>query len=121
MGTLAAPPVAEAAEESREAGDHAASSRVVTPRTAHPHRDTEVIDSRAARTNQAVIGSLALAALLLGAATLAFVGVPALGWGLALLVAGLALLAAATGLRLGCEAYLLVARPRGLRLERHPA
>ncbi len=33
-------------------------------RRAHPHRDTDVIDSRAPRVNQAVIGSLALVAFL---------------------------------------------------------
>ena len=154
----------------------------MTPRTAHPYRDTDVIDARAPRTNQTVIGSLALLAFVvdaewlvaalalqlvvgvtlgrrfclpcllyfeviqrfagegrleharphrfanmggaavLAAATLAFLaGVPVLGWALALLVAALALFAAATGLCLGCEAYLLVARLRGLRLERYPA
>jgi hypothetical protein len=35
-------------------------------RTAHPYDDTDVIDARAPRTNQAVIGSLALLAFLLG-------------------------------------------------------
>ncbi len=60
-------------------------------------------------------------AVFLGAATLAFVlGAPALGWALALVVAGLALLAASTGLCVGCELYLLLARIRGLRVERYP-
>ncbi|MDP8942811.1 MAG: hypothetical protein M3N16_01615 [Actinomycetota bacterium] len=54
----------------------------MTARTAHPYRDTHVIDSRVRRANQAVIGSLAL-------------------------------LAAATGLCLGCEAYVVLARLRG--------
>src|SRR3712207_694768 len=151
-------------------------------RRAHPYRDTDVIDARAPRTNQAVIGSLALVAFLLdlewlpgllalqlaigltfgrqfclpcllyfeliqprfgegrledarpprfanvggvvflGAATLAFVlGAPAVGWTLTLIVAGLALLAAATGLCVGCEMYLRLARLRGLRVERYPA
>src|SRR5919198_2388359 len=36
------------------------------PRTAHPYRDLHVIDSRAPRTNQAVIGTLALVAVLTG-------------------------------------------------------
>ncbi len=36
-------------------------------RTAHPYRDLDVIDRRAPRTNQAVIGTLALVALLTGA------------------------------------------------------
>jgi hypothetical protein len=35
-------------------------------RTAHPYEDTDVIDARAPRTNQAVIGVLALLAFLLG-------------------------------------------------------
>ena len=35
-------------------------------RSAHPYRDLHVIDSRAPRTNQAVIGTLALVALLTG-------------------------------------------------------
>ena len=33
-------------------------------RSAHPYRDTDVIDSRAPRVNQAVIGSLSLVAVL---------------------------------------------------------
>lgn len=35
-------------------------------RRAHPYRDTTIIDSRAPRTNQAVIGTLALVAVVLG-------------------------------------------------------
>jgi hypothetical protein len=51
----------------------------------------------------------------LGGATIAFLaGVPALGWTLTLIVAALALLAAATGLCIGCEAYKLSARLRGI-------
>jgi hypothetical protein len=144
-------------------------------RTAHPYEDTDVIDARGPRVNQAVIGSLALLAFVLGAewlpallaaqlaigltfgrqfclpcllyfeviqprfgegpiedsrpprfanmvgvaflggATVAFlVGVPALGWALTLIVAALALLAAGTGLCMGCEAYKLSARLRGI-------
>ena len=155
---------------------------VMGGRTAHPYRDTDVIDSRAPRTNQAVIGSLALLAFLvdaewlvgllalqlvigltfgrqyclpclmyfeliqprfgegriedarpprfanmvgiafLGGATLAFaLGAATVGWTLALVVATLALLAAASGLCLGCEMYLWLARLRGLRVERYPA
>lgn len=57
----------------------------------------------------------------LGAATLAFVvGAGGLGWVLALVVAALALLAAASGLCVGCEMYLWLARLRGLRVERYP-
>jgi Domain of unknown function (DUF4395) len=51
----------------------------------------------------------------LGGATVAFLaGVTALGWTLTLSVAALALLAAATGLCMGCEAYKLSARLRGI-------
>lgn len=151
-------------------------------RTAHPYRDTEVIDSRAPRTNQAVVGSLALVAFVtgtewivgvlalqlavgltlgrrfclpclfyfevlqprlgegrledarpprfanmvglgfLGTATVAFLaGASTLGWALALVVAALALLAALSGICVGCETYLWLARLRGLHVERHPA
>lgn len=143
-------------------------------RKAHPYDDTDVIDSRAPRTNQAFIGSLALLAFLFGftwlpallalqlagglafgrrycvaclfyfeviqpragegrledarpprfanmvglaflsAATLAFVlGAPTVGWALTLVVAALALLAASTGLCLGCTMYVWLARLRG--------
>ena len=148
-------------------------------RTADPYRDTDVIDSRAPRFNQAVIGSLALVAFLtdfwallpllalqlavgltlgrrwclpcvayfelvqprfgegpvedsrpprfanmvgvvvLGAASvLHLLGFETAGWALGLLVAALALLAAATGLCVGCELYRLGARMRGIK-ERH--
>ena len=151
-------------------------------RTAHPYNDTHVIDAQAPRTNQAVIGTLALVAFVLdlewlvgllalqlavgltlgrrfclpcllyfeliqprlgegriedarpprfanvvglvflGAASLAFAaGAAAIGWGLALVVAALALLAATTGVCVGCEAYLWLARLRGLGVERYPA
>jgi thiol-disulfide isomerase/thioredoxin len=148
-------------------------------RSADPYRDTDVIDSRAPRFNQAVIGSLALLGFLvdfwpllallalqlalgltlgrrwclpclayfelvqprfgegpiedsrpprfanmvgvavLGAASLLLaLGFETAGWALGLLVAALALLAAASGLCVGCEAYRLGARLRGIR-ERH--
>ena len=150
-------------------------------RSAHPYDDTDVIDARAPRFNQAVIGSLALVAFLtgaewlpgvlaaqlaigltlgrrfclpcllyfevvqprigegpiedsrpprfanmvgvtfLGAATLAFVtGAPTVGWTLTLIVAALALLAAASGLCAGCEAYRLSARLRGVAAKHVP-
>ena len=55
----------------------------------------------------------------LSAATLAFVaGVDVLGWSLGLLVAGLALLSATTGLCAGCEMYRVLARLRGIRSHR---
>jgi hypothetical protein len=151
-------------------------------RTAHPYRDLDVIDSRAPRFNQAVIGALALAAFILdlqwlpavlaaqlaigltfgrqyclpclfyfevvqpragegrledarpprfanvlgvvflGGATAAFLaGAATVGWALTLLVAGLALLAASTGLCMGCEMYLWLARLRGVTVDRYPA
>lgn len=139
-------------------------SNVKMPRrSVDPYRDLEVIDARAPRTNQTVIGSLALVALVTGwtplvavlaaqlvigltlgrryclpcvlyfevlqprfgegpiedsrpprfanligagvltAATVAFLaGVPVLGWILTGMVAALALLAATTGLCVGC-------------------
>ena len=150
-------------------------------RSAHPYADTAVIDSRAPRTNQAVIGVLSLVAFLsdaewlvallaaqlaigltlgrrfclpcllyfeliqprfgegpiedsrpprfanmvgvafLGAATLAFLlGASTLGWALALIVSALALLAAITGLCMGCEMYRLSARLRGVSARRAP-
>lgn len=145
-------------------------------RTADPWRDTDVIDSRAPRTNQAVVGTLSLLAFatgwwpilallaaqlaiglrfgrryclpcllyfdviqprfgegpiedsrpprfanqvgvaFLGAASLAHLaGLTAIGWGLGMIVAALALLAATTGLCVGCEMYRLGARVRGIR------
>jgi Domain of unknown function (DUF4395) len=71
-------------------------------RTAHPYDDTDVIDSRAPRANQAVIGGLALVAFLTGAE-----------WLIALLAAQLAV-----GLTLGrrfclpCVAYFELVQPR---------
>jgi hypothetical protein len=149
----------------------------VKQRTADPYRDTTVVDARAPRFTQAVIGALALVAFAAGwwpllailAAQLAIgvtlgrrwcvpcvfyfevlqprfgegpiedarpprfaniVGVVVLGtasiahafelhafgWALGLLVAGLALLSAATAFCVGCEAYKLLARFRGIEL-----
>ena len=150
-------------------------------RAADPYRDTTVIDARAPRFNQAVIGSLAfvavtvgpwwllallalqlivgltfgrrwglpcvayfelvqprigegpledarpprfanvVGAVVLGAATLAFAaGADAAGTALGALVAALALLAAATGVCAGCEAYKLGYRLTGRRFESCP-
>jgi hypothetical protein len=59
----------------------------------------------------------AVGVVVLGAAALAFVaGSPGLGWGLALLVAVLAALAATTGICVGCEIWLLAARRRGIQV-----
>ena len=53
----------------------------------------------------------------LTAATIAFVaGATTVGWVLALIVAALAGLAAVTGICVGCEVYVLLARWRGVRL-----
>ena len=71
-------------------------------RSAHPYRDTDVIDSRAPRVNQAVIGSLALVAVVAG-----------VEWLLPLLAAQLAI-----GLTFGrqyclpCLFYFEVIQPR---------
>lgn len=55
--------------------------------------------------------------IFLGAATVAFLaGATTVGWVLALIVAALAGLAAATGICVGCEIYLFVARRRGVQL-----
>ena len=57
-----------------------------------------------------------LGAVVLGAASLAHLaGLPSLGWGLGLLVGGLALLSAVTGFCAGCEMYRLIALARGIR------
>ena len=144
-------------------------------RTAHPYDDTDVIDSRAPRFNQIVVGTVSATALVTGAwwllgilglqlivgltfgrrlclpcvayfeliqprfgegeiedarpprfanivgavfltsATFAFAaGLSTLGTILGGMVAVLALLAASTGLCVGCEMYKLVARFRGV-------
>lgn len=151
-------------------------------RTVDPYRDTDVIDQRGPRTNQAVIGTLSLAAFVLDlkwlpgllalqlfigltagrryclpcllwfevlqprfgegriedarpprfanivgcvfltAATILFIaGASTAGWVLTLIVAALALFAAISGICVGCEMYLWLARLRGLRVERYPA
>src|SRR5918995_5889760 len=148
-------------------------------RSAHPYRDIDVIDARAPRFNQAVVGIVSLVAVVTGlwplyalyaaqlaiglrfgrryclacvayfelvqprigegpiedsrpprfanqvglvvlsSATIAhLVGLPAIGTGLGILVAALALLAAATGLCVGCELYRIGARIRGIRRRR---
>ncbi|MGH2471909.1 MAG: DUF4395 family protein [Candidatus Limnocylindria bacterium] len=148
-------------------------------RKADPYRDTDVIDARAPRTNQAIVGTLSLVAVLtgwwpilgvlagqlaiglafgrrycipcllyfeviqprlgegpiedsrpprfanvvgavfLGAATLSYlIGFTTLGLGLGVVVAALALLAAITGLCVGCEIYRFAARLRGVRARR---
>jgi len=148
----------------------------IHPRSAHPYRDTDVIDARAPRFNQATVGVVSLVAVLTGwwpllgllaaqlgiglrfgrryclpcvayfelvqprfgegpiedsrppkfanqlgfavltTATVAWaVGLEAAGSALGLVVAGLAVLAATTGLCVGCELYRIGARARGIR------
>ena len=148
-------------------------------RKADPYRDTDVIDSRAPRTNQAIVGTLSLIAVLTGwwpilgvlagqlaiglffgrryclpcllyfeliqprigegpiedsrpprfanivgaafltAATVGYLtGLTLIGQVLGLIVAALALLAATTGLCVGCEIYRFAARLRGIRARR---
>jgi uncharacterized protein DUF4395 len=148
-------------------------------RKADPYRDTDVIDARAPRTNQAIVGTLSLIAVVTGwwpilgvvggqlaigllfgrryclpcllyfeviqprigegpiedsrpprfanivgaafllTATLAYlVGLPVIGVALGTIVAALALLAATTGLCVGCEMYRIGARIRGVRSRR---
>jgi hypothetical protein len=145
-------------------------------RKADPYRDTDVIDARAPRTNQAIVGTLSLLAVITGwwpilgilagqlaigllfgrrycvpcllyfeviqprigegpiedsrpprfanivgavflsAATVAYLaGFTVIGQTLGLIVAALALLAATTGLCVGCEIYRFAARFRGIR------
>jgi hypothetical protein len=56
--------------------------------------------------------------VVLGLGSLAYaVGLPAIGFGLGLLVAALALLAASTGLCVGCEMYRIGAHLRGIRAQ----
>ena len=63
-----------------------------------------------------------IGAVFLGASTiLLYAGQSTIGWALALIVAALALLAATTGLCVGCELYVLLARIRGITVDRHPA
>lgn len=81
---------------------------VVKPRLAPP---AELEDPRPPRF-AATVG-----VVFLSLATVSFVAGPTwLGWVLALIVAALAGLAAATGICVGCELYLLFARWRGVSL-----
>lgn len=81
---------------------------VIKPRLAPPR---ELEDPRPPRF-AATVG-----VIFLGAATIAFLaGATVVGWILALIVAALAGLAAATGICVGCEVYLVVARRRGTPL-----
>lgn len=79
-------------------------AKVIRPRLAPPR---ELEDPRPPRFSAAIgVGFLA-------GGTLAFAaGHTGVGWGLALIVAVLAGLSATTGICVGCEAYLLLARRR---------
>jgi hypothetical protein len=80
-------------------------AEVVRPRLAPP---TELEDPRPPRF------AAAIGVLFLGGATVALAfGLTGLAWGLALIVAALAGLAAVTGLCIGCELYVMLARRRG--------
>ena len=79
-------------------------AKAIRPRLGPP---SELEDPRPPRF------SAALGVVFLAAGTLAFAaGSPRLGWGLALVVAALAALAAVTGICVGCEVYLLLTRRR---------
>jgi hypothetical protein len=81
---------------------------VIRPRLGPP---SELEDPRPPRF-AATVGVIFLAT-----ATIAFVaGASLLGWILTLIVAGLAGLSAATGICVGCEVYVVVARRRGTPL-----
>lgn len=83
-------------------------AEVIRPRLGPP---AELEDPRPPRF-AATVGVAFLAA-----ATVAFaVGATTVGWALALIVAALAGLAAVSGICVGCEVYLAVARRRGVEL-----
>ena len=82
-------------------------AEVIKPRLAPPH---DLEDPRPPRFAAAV------GVVFLAAATVAFAaGAPGVAWALALVVAALAGLAAVTGLCVGCEIYVLLARRLGVR------
>ncbi|MGI8809263.1 MAG: DUF4395 domain-containing protein [Acidimicrobiales bacterium] len=79
-------------------------AKVIRPRISPPR---EMEDPRPPRFASAV------GVVFLTAAALAFAaGHAGIGWGLALIVAALAALSATTGICVGCEVYLLLARRR---------
>ncbi len=81
-------------------------AEVIKPRLAPPK---ELEDPRPPRFASTV------GVIFLGAATVSFAaGASTLGWALALLVAVLAGLSATTGICVGCEMWLFVARRRGI-------
>jgi hypothetical protein len=81
---------------------------VVKPRLGPP---SHLEDPRPPRF-AATVGVL----FLVGASVAFLTGAPGLGWGLALIVAALAALAATTGICVGCEIWLVFARRRNVEL-----
>lgn len=83
-------------------------AEVIKPRLGPP---SEMEDPRPPRFAAAV------GVVFLGAATIALAaGAPGLAWALALIVAALAGLAAITGICIGCELYLVLARRRSVEV-----
>ena len=83
-------------------------AEVIKPRLGPP---AELEDPRPPRFAAAV------GVVFLAASAVAFAaGSPGLGWTLALIVAALAGLAAVTGICVGCEIYLFLARRRGVQV-----
>lgn len=63
-----------------------------------------------------------LAAIFLTLATvLLYAGFDTLGWSVTLIITALATLASALNFCVGCEIYMLLARARGIAIDRHPA
>jgi hypothetical protein len=83
-------------------------SEVIKPRLPPP---TELEDPRPPRF-AAAVG----VAFLLGATVAFIAGAASVGWVLVLIVAALAGLAASTGICVGCEVYLFLARRRGVEV-----
>jgi hypothetical protein len=83
-------------------------AEVIRPRLRPP---TEIEDPRPPRF-AAAMGVV----FLLGASIAFLVGASSVGWALALVVAALAGLSAITGICVGCEIYLFLARRFGVRL-----
>jgi hypothetical protein len=83
-------------------------AEVVKPRLGPPAELEDPRPPRFAATVGVVFLTLATVAFVAGATTL--------GWVLSLIVAALAALAAVTGICVGCEMYLFVARRRGVQL-----
>ena len=55
------------------------------------------------------------------ASVLLYAGVDTIGWAITLMITALATLASALNFCVGCEMYMLLARARGIAIDRHPA